>query len=126
MTTDRQSDKDNQAKKDKQAKKERKLSRKVEKGTLNSKTAAKQAEGWALLRFDLADADHATFARSHGIESAPAFLMWLPGQDAPWKTLSKGDLSKGHPKIECAEVSGELDALVMGQLGLGVGHTPRA
>ena len=69
--------------KDKKAKKERKLSKSLEKGTLNSKTAAKQAEGWALLRFDLADEEHAAFAGTLGVTAAPAILMWLPGTEKP-------------------------------------------
>ncbi len=69
--------------KDKAAKKESKLARKVEKGTLNSKTALKQIGGWVLLRFDISDEEHAAFAAAHGVEAAPAFLMWLPGEEQP-------------------------------------------
>lgn len=79
---------------DKQGKKENKLSRKFEKGTLNSKTAEKQCGGWALLRFDLADEAHAIFARSLGVQGAPALLVWLPGEDAP-TDLGRGVTGQG-------------------------------
>nr|MDJ0523398.1 hypothetical protein [Planctomycetota bacterium] len=69
--------------KDKKAKKENKLARKFEKGTLNSKTAAKEVEGWVLLRFDLSNADHAKLATQLGVTAAPDLLMWLPADDNP-------------------------------------------
>ena len=69
--------------KDKAAKKENKLARKFEKGTLNSKTAEKQVQGWTLLRFDLSDEAHATFALQLEVRAAPELLMWLPGEEAP-------------------------------------------
>lgn len=69
--------------KDKKAKKQNKLARKFEKGTLNSKTAAKETDGWVLLRFDLANEEHAQLATQLGVEAAPDLLMWLPTDDKP-------------------------------------------
>jgi hypothetical protein len=69
--------------KDKTAKKQNKLARKFEKGTLNSKTAAKEIAGWTLLRFDLSDAEHAVLATQLGVEGAPDLLMWVPGAEKP-------------------------------------------
>ena len=68
---------------DKDAKKQAKLARKLEKGTLNSKTAEKEIAGWVLLRFDLADADHALLAKTMGVTEAPALLLFEPGAEAP-------------------------------------------
>lgn len=64
-------------------KKENKLARKFEKGTLNSKTAAKAAEGWALLRFDLSDEPAAQLAQQLSVTAAPDLLYWLPGEETP-------------------------------------------
>ena len=69
--------------KDKVAKKENKLARKFEKGTLNSKTAAKEIEGWVLLRYDLSDAEHAKFAAQFGVKAAPELLLWAPDAEKP-------------------------------------------
>lgn len=69
--------------KDKKAKKQNKLARKFERGTLDSKTAAKEATGWVLLRFDLAQAEHAQLAAKLGVEAAPDLLMWLPDDETP-------------------------------------------
>ena len=69
--------------KDKTAKKANKFSRKFEKGTLNSKVAAKEAKGWALLRFDLSEETQKTLADSFGVKGAPELLMWLPGEEKP-------------------------------------------
>lgn len=69
--------------KDKTAKKENKRARKFEKVVLNSKSAAKQIDGFVLLRFDLADAAHATFATAHGITEAPSMLLFAPGVEKP-------------------------------------------
>jgi hypothetical protein len=74
---------------DKTGKKENKLSRSFVKKTLNSKSAEKESKGWAMLRFDLADESHAAFAKTLGVEAAPALLMWLPGKDEP-EALRKG------------------------------------
>ena len=71
------------APKDKQAKKQNKLARKFEKGTLNSKAAAKEVEGWVLLRFDLANEEHAKLAAQFGVSAAPDLLMWLPAAEKP-------------------------------------------
>lgn len=69
--------------KDKTGKKENKRARKFEKVVLNSKSAAKQIDGFVLLRFDLADADHATFAAAHGVTEAPTMLLFAPGAEKP-------------------------------------------
>ena len=69
--------------KDKPAKKEAKRARSFEKGTLNSKTAAKQIAGWVLLRFDMADEDHAVLAASYGVTEAPMLLLFEPGAEKP-------------------------------------------
>ena len=69
--------------KDKIAKKENKLARKFEKGTLNSKKAAKEAAGWVLLRFDLANENHARLAAQLKVKAAPDLLMWLPTAEEP-------------------------------------------
>lgn len=69
--------------KDKQQNKERKLSKRFESKVLGSKSAAKVTEGWALLRFDLADTAHATWLKTHGIRQAPRLLLWLPTAKSP-------------------------------------------
>jgi len=66
---------------DKAARKQARLSRSFEKGALNSKGAAKQAAGWALIRLDLADPLHRALAEILGVKAAPELLMWLPGQE---------------------------------------------
>jgi len=63
----------------KAAKKEAKRSRKFEKGTLNSKVAAKEATGWILLRFDLADTAAARLAKTWDVKAAPALVLFEPG-----------------------------------------------
>ncbi len=67
----------------KKARLEVKASRKFEKGTLGSKGAATAAEGWALLRLDLQNADHALLARDLGVERVPTLLVLLPGEEKP-------------------------------------------
>jgi len=57
--------------------------RETERTVLDSKQAAESAKGWTLLRFDLADADHALYARSLGVEAAPALLLIVPGEEKP-------------------------------------------
>lgn len=69
--------------KDKQAKKENKRARKFEKGTLNSKTAAKEAEGWVLLRYDLSDEADAKLAAQLGVKEAPELLVWPADAETP-------------------------------------------
>ena len=63
-------------------KKQAKAARKFEKSTLDSKGAAKEADGWVLLRFDLGDGDQAAFARGLGVEAAPALVLFAPGAEA--------------------------------------------
>ena len=82
--------------KDKKAKKENKLARKFEKGTLDSKTAAKEAEGWVFVRFDLANTAHARLAATLGVTEAPDLLMWLPADEKPTvlgRTASGGKIA---------------------------------
>ncbi|MDA1195490.1 MAG: hypothetical protein O2894_09935 [Planctomycetota bacterium] len=67
---------------DKAAKRENKLARAFEKGTLDSKTAAKEAEGWTLLRVDLGDEAHAKLAAAFGVTEAPALLLFAPGAES--------------------------------------------
>jgi hypothetical protein len=78
---------------DKTGKKENKLARKFEKGTLNSKVAEKETEGWTLLRFDLSDEDQRVFATGLGVKAAPDLLLWLPGAEAP---EALGRQTSGH------------------------------
>ncbi len=60
-----------------------KASRKFEKGTLGSKSAAEAAEGVVLLRLDVADDVHALLARQLGAEKVPTLLLFAPGAEAP-------------------------------------------
>jgi len=69
--------------KDKQAKKENKQARKFEKGTLNSKTAAKEVEGWVLLRYDMSDEADAQLAAQLGVQAAPELLLWPADAEQP-------------------------------------------
>jgi hypothetical protein len=57
--------------------------RKLEKGLLGSEAAAKALEGWTCLRFDVADADQAAFAKTLGVDKAPALLAIVPGEEKP-------------------------------------------
>jgi hypothetical protein len=66
---------------DRTAKKEAAAARKFEGKTLDSKSAAEAAEGWTLLRFDLANPDHARFAKTLGVEAAPTLLLFAPGAE---------------------------------------------
>jgi hypothetical protein len=68
---------------DKSAKEQISASRKLEKGLLNSEQAAKALEGWTLVRLDLADADHLAFAKTLGVEKAPALVALVPGDEKP-------------------------------------------
>ena len=89
------------APKDKAAKKENKAARKFEKRVLNAKKAAEAAEGFALLRFDLFDEDHALLARQWGVESAPTLLIWAPEDEKP----------VAHPKLTGNTLAGKLKRL---------------
>jgi hypothetical protein len=68
---------------DKAAKGEAAASRKLEKGVLDSEVAAKAADGWALVKLDVADPDHFGYAKSLGVEKAPALLLIVPGEEKP-------------------------------------------
>lgn len=85
-------------------------SRKMEKGLLDSKMAAEAAQGWTLLRFDLADDAHRAFAATLGVEHAPALLVWEASAEKPARLpaatmapdlafrLRKGAPAKDAPK----------------------------
>jgi hypothetical protein len=68
---------------DRAAKKQSAAAKKFEKKTLDSKSAATAAEGWTLLRFDLANPDHARFAKTLEVETAPRLLLFRPGAEEP-------------------------------------------
>ncbi len=68
---------------DRGARKQVKVARKFEKSTLDSKSAAKEAVGWTLLRFDLGEEAQAAFAASLGVEAAPALVLFAPGAEGP-------------------------------------------
>jgi hypothetical protein len=68
---------------DKPAKEQAAASRKVEKALLNSGEAAKALEGWTLVRLDVADADHLAFAKTLGVDKAPALVVIVPGEEKP-------------------------------------------
>ncbi|MGE0192417.1 MAG: hypothetical protein AB7T63_10290 [Planctomycetota bacterium] len=68
---------------DKAGKTQTKRSRSFEKAVLGSKRAADEAQGWALLRLDLADPLHAAWAKAHGVEAAPALLLYPVGAATP-------------------------------------------
>lgn len=68
---------------DKAAKAQAAASRKLEKALLDSEAAAKALEGWTLVRLDLAEADHLEYAKSLGVEKAPALLLLVPGEEKP-------------------------------------------
>jgi hypothetical protein len=68
---------------DKTDRKQVKAARAFEKKHFDSKSNAKAAEGWTLLRLDLADEEHAAFAKTLGIEAVPAVLAYLPGESEP-------------------------------------------
>jgi hypothetical protein len=72
-------------KKDSNAKKQAKACRKFEKGTLHSKKAAEQAKAgkWVLLRYDLANKEHAAFAKRLGVAEAPVLVMFPAGAEKP-------------------------------------------
>ncbi|MCE9636253.1 MAG: hypothetical protein K8T90_11175 [Planctomycetes bacterium] len=71
-------------------------SRKLERGALDSKAAADVSSGWALLRFDVSDADHAAYAKALGVDKFPALLVWEPGAEKPSRlapTITGPDLA---------------------------------
>lgn len=95
--------------------------REAERAVLDSKQAADAAaasgpDGWTLLRFDLADADHALYARSLGVETAPALLLIVPGEEEPVRMPrpTAADLAfrlrKHAPKDEPAKRDPSTDA----------------
>lgn len=68
---------------DKALKAQAAASRKLERGVLDSGEAAKSAEGWTLVKLDLADADQCAYARALGADKAPALLLIVAGEDKP-------------------------------------------
>ena len=72
----------------KKTRKEVKATRRFERGALSSKKAAEAAKGYVRFKLDLADERNAAFAKTLGIEVAPALLLYLPGESAPMN-LSK-------------------------------------
>jgi hypothetical protein len=74
---------DSADRKDRKGLKEVKASRKFEKGTLSSKKAGEAAKGYVLFRIDLADERQARWAKTKGIEKAPALLLYPPGGAEP-------------------------------------------
>jgi hypothetical protein len=68
---------------DKKAKSVVKASRKLEKGTLNAKSAAEAAEGVVLIRLDVANEEHALLAEQLGVEKVPTLLLFAPESEEP-------------------------------------------
>jgi hypothetical protein len=68
---------------DKAAKAESAQCRRLEKAAFDSDAVLKATDGWVLVKLDLADADHAAYAKSLGVERAPALLALLPCEDKP-------------------------------------------
>jgi len=68
---------------DKTTKPQAAASRKLEKGLLDSEQAAKALDGWTLVRLDVADADQLAFAKTLGVDKAPALLAIVPGEEKP-------------------------------------------
>jgi hypothetical protein len=58
-------------------------SRKLEKGLLDSETVAKALDGWTLVKLDVADPDQLGYAKSLGVEKAPALVLIVPGEEKP-------------------------------------------
>ena len=57
---------------------------------------ADASAGWTLLRFDLWDEAHASYAASLGVEKAPALLVIVAGEEKPVvlpKTVTGADLA---------------------------------
>jgi hypothetical protein len=68
---------------DKTAKAQAAASRKLEKSLFDSDQAAKAAEGWTLLKLDVAEADQLAYAKLLGADRAPALLALVPGEEKP-------------------------------------------
>ncbi len=80
---------------DKKARGEASASRKIEKGSLDSKAVAEAAEGLVLLRLDVGDADHATLAAALGVEKVPALLLF-GAEETPDNVVKVGAASLAH------------------------------
>lgn len=63
---------------DKPGKAELTAARKLERTTLDSKTAAEAAAGWTLLRLDLSQEADRAYALGLGVRAAPALVVALP------------------------------------------------
>lgn len=68
---------------DKAAKAQAAASRKMEKGVLDSEQASKAADGWTLVKLDVADPDQLAYAKTLGADKAPALLVVVPGEEKP-------------------------------------------
>lgn len=68
---------------DRKAQVEAAACRKFEKETLSSTRAAEAAEGWVLLRFDLAGEAVRALALRHGVERGPVLVALVPGEEEP-------------------------------------------
>ncbi len=68
---------------DKQARLTASASRKFEKATLGSKSAAEAAEDVVLLRLDVGNSAHALLAKTLGVTKIPTLLLWAPRAGKP-------------------------------------------
>jgi hypothetical protein len=68
---------------DKTAKAQAAASKKTEKGFLDSERFARFYQGWTLIKIDLSDPDDLAFAKSYGVEKAPYYLLFRPGDEKP-------------------------------------------
>jgi hypothetical protein len=67
---------------DKVGKAENRRARAFERTVLGSKKVAEKAEGWTLLRLDLADPLHAALAKTLGVTAAPSIALFPVGAEA--------------------------------------------
>jgi hypothetical protein len=78
--------------------------RKFEKAVLDSKSAAAAAQDFVLLRLDLADADHAAYAKAKlSVEQAPTLLLWKAGAEKPENLGAKLTASSLAHKLKKAK-----------------------
>lgn len=68
---------------DKEAKAQAAASKKTEKGFLDSDLFARIYQGWTLIRIDIADPDALAYAKSFGVDKAPFYLQFFPGETEP-------------------------------------------
>ncbi len=60
-----------------------KSTRRLEKTTFDSKAVVGAAEGWTLLRLDVADGAHADIAKELGLTEVPGLVAFPPGAEEP-------------------------------------------